>query len=156
MLGGATLAAAPASADRDRPPEDRWAFAVAPYLWAISIDGNATVTGVEADVDVPFSDAVQDLSFGAMLLVDARRFRFGIAVNGLFTRVSPHEQVGPIEIDATTDLVQLGMAPTIARSNGNTPILLGKPMRLMIEPWGGPATIISGSSSSLRGSRFQT
>jgi hypothetical protein len=52
----------------DLPPEDRWTFAVAPYLWALSLDGNARVKGVEADVDVPFSDALKDLSFGAMLL----------------------------------------------------------------------------------------
>src|ERR671918_3228628 len=65
--------------------------------------------GIEADIDVPFSDAVKDLSFGAMLLVDARKGRFGIAANGVFTRVSPDEKVGPIKIDVTTDLAQLGV-----------------------------------------------
>ena len=29
-------------ASTDLPPEDRWTFAVAPYLWAISLDGNAS------------------------------------------------------------------------------------------------------------------
>jgi hypothetical protein len=98
-------------ASTDRPPEDRWTFVVAPYLWAISLDGDAAVRGVEADVDVPFSDALKDLSFGAMLLVDARRGRFGFAANGVFTRVSPEDEVGPIEIDVTTDLAQLGIGP---------------------------------------------
>jgi hypothetical protein len=41
---GAGLARAQDAAT-DSPPEDRWTFAVAPYLWAISLDGNAKVRG---------------------------------------------------------------------------------------------------------------
>ena len=125
-------------ASTDLPPEDRWTFVVAPYLWAISLDGNAKVKGVEADVDVPFSDAVKDLSFGAMLLVDARRGRFGIAANGVFTRVSPDDEVGPIEIDVTTDLAQLGIGPyyrAVEWQYGES--ASGRPLRLVLEPWVG-------------------
>jgi hypothetical protein len=68
MALGAASPAVGQDASTDLPPEDRWTFVVAPYLWAISLDGNAKVKGVEADVDVPFSDAVKDLSLGAMLL----------------------------------------------------------------------------------------
>jgi hypothetical protein len=93
------------------PPEDRWSFTVAPYLWAISLDGDATVAGLGADVDAPFSDTVKDLSFGAMLLLDARRGRFGVGVNGVFTRVTPDDDVGAIEIDITADLGQVAVAP---------------------------------------------
>ena len=106
--------------------------------WAISLDGNAKVNGVEADVDVPFSDALKDLSFGAMLLVDARRGRFGIAANGLFTRVSPEEEVGPIEIHVTTDLAQLGIGPyyrALEWQYGES--AAGRPLRLVLEPWVG-------------------
>jgi hypothetical protein len=125
-------------ASTDRPPADRWTFAVAPYLWAISLDGNAKVKGVEADVDVPFSDALKDLSFGAMLLVDARRGRLGIGVNGVFTRVSPDDEVGPIEIDVTTDLAQLGIGPyyrAVEWQYGES--ASGRPLRLILEPWVG-------------------
>jgi hypothetical protein len=139
MLWWACAGAARAQdASTDLPPEDRWTFVVAPYLWAISLDGDAEVKGVETDVDVPFSDAVKDLSFGGMLLVDARRGRFGIAANGVFTRVSPNEEVGPIEIDATSDLAQLGVGPyyrAIAWQYGET--AAGQPLRLIVEPWVG-------------------
>ncbi|HSA80725.1 MAG TPA: hypothetical protein VLE23_07860, partial [Geminicoccaceae bacterium] len=47
---------------------DRWLVRIAPYLWATSMDGNATVAGIESDVDVPFSDILKDLSFAGMLL----------------------------------------------------------------------------------------
>ena len=122
----------------DPPPEDRWTFVVAPYLWAISLDGNAEVKGVEADVDVPFSDALKDLSFGAMLLVDARRGRFGIAANGVFTRVSPEDDVGPIEIDVTSDLAQLGIGPYYRALEWQyRESASGRPLRLVLEPWVG-------------------
>ena len=122
----------------DLPPEDRWTFVVAPYLWAISLDGDAAVRGIEADVDVPFSDALKDLSFGAMLLVDARRGRFGIGVNGVFTRVSPEDEVGPLDIDVTSDLAQLGIGPyyrAVEWQYGES--ASGQPLRLILEPWVG-------------------
>jgi hypothetical protein len=125
-------------ASTDLPPEDRWTFVVAPYLWAISLDGDAAVRGVEADVDVPFSDALKDLSFGAMLLVDARRGRFGIAANGVFTRVSPEDEVGPLDIDVTSDLAQLGIGPyyrAVEWQYGES--ASGRPLRLVLEPWVG-------------------
>lgn len=115
--------------------EDRWTFAVAPYLWAISLDGDAEVGGIEADVDVPFSDALKDLSFGAMLLVDARRGRFGIGVNGVFTRTSPDDEVGPLEIDVTTDLAQLGVGPYWRALDWHYgEAASGRPLRLILEP----------------------
>ena len=111
---------------------------VAPYLWAISLDGNVKVRGIETDVDVPFSDAVKDLSLGGMLLVDVRRGRFGIAANGVFTRVSPDDEVGPIKIEATTDLAQLGIGPyyrALEWQYGES--ASGRPLRLVLEPWVG-------------------
>jgi hypothetical protein len=55
------------------PSGDQWVITVAPYLWATSMDGHATVGGTKADVDVPFKDVLKDLSFGAMMLVDVEK-----------------------------------------------------------------------------------
>ncbi|MEJ2580725.1 MAG: hypothetical protein P8127_03645 [Acidobacteriota bacterium] len=35
-----------------------WEFSIAPYLVAAGMDGSITVKGIEADVDVPFSDII--------------------------------------------------------------------------------------------------
>jgi hypothetical protein len=111
----ATLAAVtPAVAQQtesETPPGDRWTISVAPYLWAASMDGNATVGGVKADVDVPFSDLLKDLSGGLMMAVDVDKGRFGIGFNGLFARVSSDTDVGSIEIDTTSDTGQLAVMP---------------------------------------------
>jgi hypothetical protein len=48
---------APAVAAEEKPDEQSdWEVQVVPYLWAISMNGNAMVKGQEADVDVSFSD----------------------------------------------------------------------------------------------------
>jgi hypothetical protein len=100
-----------AAAQQPAAPGDRWTVTVAPYLWATSLDGHAAVRGIKADVDVPFDDVLQDLSGGLMMAVDVARGRFGIGINGLFARVSSDTDVGPIEIDTTSDIGQLVIAP---------------------------------------------
>ena len=143
-LALATLAllahTAPASAQSTEPTNtgDRWLVRIAPYLWATALDGNATVKGIESDVDVSFGDILEDLSIAGMLLVDVQKGRFGVAVNGVFARVSPDNDVGGIRIKATSDTVQLGVAPYYRvvdwayRTSSS-----GKPLRLIIEPEAG-------------------
>jgi hypothetical protein len=133
-------ATAPAAAQPTEPPAagERWHTTVAPYLWATSLDGDATVHGVKADVDVPFGDILKDLAFGAMLLVDVGKGPFGIGVNGVFARVSPDNEVGGVKIKATSDTVQLGIAPyyrVIDWAYGES--ASGQPLRLTVEPEAG-------------------
>src|SRR5690606_3393354 len=116
-LALATLAllahTAPASAQSTEPTNtgDRWLVRIAPYLWATALDGNATVKGIESDVDVSFGDILEDLSLAGMLLADIQKGRFGVAVNTVYARLTPENEVGPSEIKTTTDMVQLGVAP---------------------------------------------
>lgn len=59
MIAGLTFAA-PASAQID-DFDNGWHFEVAPYLWAISLDGDAAIMGGPGfDVDAPFSDTLSD------------------------------------------------------------------------------------------------
>jgi hypothetical protein len=122
----------------DEPATDRWTVTVAPYLWATSMDGNATVRGIESDVDLPFSDILKDLAFGAMMVVDVQKDRFGIGVNGVFARVSPHNEVRGIDIDTTSDTVQLGVAPYYRVIDWQYGVSSsGQPLRLAVAPEAG-------------------
>jgi len=47
--------------------QSTWEFYVAPYVWTLSADGNVTVKGIKADVDVPFSDIRDQLNIAAMV-----------------------------------------------------------------------------------------
>ncbi len=71
MLGAAvvTLAAPQAAAQSG---SNGWEFSIAPYLVAAGMDGSITVKGIEADVDVPFSDIIDNLDFAAMVHFDMR------------------------------------------------------------------------------------
>jgi hypothetical protein len=125
-------------ADTAAPPGDRWTVTVAPYLWAASMDGHAAVGGIKADVDVPFSDLLKDLSGGLMLAVDVQKDRFGIGVNGLFARVSSDTDVGPIEIDTTSDTGQLAIAPYYNVLEWQYGVSSsGRPLRLVVAPEAG-------------------
>jgi hypothetical protein len=141
LVMAAMLGAAPASAQQAEgtvPPGDRWTLTVAPYLWIASMDGHATVAGTKADVDVPFSDLLKDLSGGLMMGVDVEKGRFGIGVNGLFARVSSDAETNGIEIDATSDSGQLAILPyyrLVEWQYGTS--ASGAPLRLVVAPEAG-------------------
>ncbi|MGD9507596.1 MAG: hypothetical protein AB7I59_00865 [Geminicoccaceae bacterium] len=104
----ATSLAAPAVADEPSAPADRWTVTAAPYLWAARLDGDAKVGGIEADVDVSFQDTLENLRVAGMVLVEARKGRFGFAVNPLFVRTESDARSGPLEADNTTDIATMG------------------------------------------------
>ncbi len=140
VVAGLAVAGAAQAQDMstELPPEDRWSVTVAPYLWMLSLDGNTTVGGIKADVDVPFSDALQDLSFGGMLLTTVRKGKLGFSINGVFTRVSPDSSFGPFDIDSTADLATLGGGPfyrVLEWQYGESSS--GQPRRLILEPYAG-------------------
>lgn len=140
-LGAWLAAATPTQAQEpttERPPEDRWTFTIAPYLWATSLDGKTSVGGVEADVDLSFGDILDDLAIGGMLLVDVQRGRFGIAVNGVFARLEPDGEVGPIQLDVTNETTWIGVAPYYRAVEWTyRESASGRPMRLVVEPLAG-------------------
>jgi hypothetical protein len=114
---------------------ERWTITAAPYLWAARLDGNAKVRGIKADVDVSFKDTLENLGVAGMALVEARKGRFGFAVNPLFVRTESDARAGPLEADNTTDIATMG-ASVFYRAveldlgrNG-----LGEPQTLAIEP----------------------
>ena len=90
VLAGPTTAQEAAKAT----PEDRWVVSVTAYAWAPSVEGHTRVGGQKADVDMPFADMLEDLTFGAMGMVAARRGRFGFYVNPFFARTRSDEGGG--------------------------------------------------------------
>ncbi len=64
-----SLAAPPAVAQSG---SDGWEFTIAPYLVAAGMEGSITVKGIEADIDVPFSDIIDNLDLALMAHFDMR------------------------------------------------------------------------------------
>ena len=64
----------PSAVAEEKPAENNsWEFAVAPYMWFLSLDGDVTVKGEESDLDMSFSDIWDELNIAAMLTFDARK-----------------------------------------------------------------------------------
>jgi hypothetical protein len=120
------------------PPGERWTVTLAPYLWLVSMDGNATVGGVKSDVDVPFKDTLK----GSVLRRDdGGGYRKGTLRDRgqrLFARVSPDSDAGGIKIDATSDSGQLAVAPFYRLVDWQYAVSpSGAPLRLVVAPEAG-------------------
>jgi hypothetical protein len=74
-----------------------WTFAISPYLWAAGIEGKSgTLPGLPpADVDMSFSDILDDLKFAGMLIVTARKDRFGIGGDLQYVKTSSGIDAAP-------------------------------------------------------------
>jgi hypothetical protein len=120
MLTGLGAAAqSPAVTGAPPPAEERgWAapleITIAPYVWALSLKGDATVKGIDADVDVDFDELLQHLNGAVMLEAELRKGRFGLLINTLYAHLSDNEDFaeGRLEVDATADELIQGLAAT--------------------------------------------
>lgn len=77
------------SADIAAPePSDGWTFSAAAYLWGAGISGESGVFGLPPqDVDMSFSDILEDLDFAFMGLGEARNGRFVMGMDLTYTKV---------------------------------------------------------------------
>jgi len=82
-------------AAEEKPTESAWEFHVTPYLWAISMNGNATVKGLEADVDLSFSDIWDELNFAFMAEYEARKGNWGLWGNTIYANLGGSNVEGP-------------------------------------------------------------
>lgn len=101
---------APAAAAEEKPDEQSgWEFQVAPYLWAIALNGNATVKGQEADVDVSFSDIWDELNLALMMEYEARKGDWGLWGNTIYANLGKsNADVAGLKIEPTVNVLWQG------------------------------------------------
>ena len=102
----------PAVTAEEKPAESAWQFHVAPYLWAISMDGNVTVKGLEADLDLSFSDIWDELNFAFMMEYEARKGNWGLWGNTIYANLGKSNISGPrglTNIDPTVKSLWQGL-----------------------------------------------
>jgi hypothetical protein len=102
----------PSVTAEEKPAESGWEFQIAPYLWALSMDGNATVKGLEADIDVGFNDIWDELNFAFMLEYEARKGRWGFLGNTIYANLGNSDVSGPLgltNIDPTVTALWQGL-----------------------------------------------
>ena len=76
-----------------------WKFSVGAYLWASSIKGT---TRAGDDIDVGFSDILDDLEMAAMGVIEARKGRWGILTDIIYIRMSQDLNETPVSKEKVT------------------------------------------------------
>lgn len=105
-----TMSAAAQAADVSAPDSaEGWTFTGAAYLWGAGISGEAGVFGIPPqDVDLSFSDILEDLDFAFMGLGEARNGRFVLGLDLTYSKVgseidNPRDGPGQIINKANVD-----------------------------------------------------
>ena len=87
---------------------ENWEFQLTPYLWLISMKGDVTVKGQTSDVDLSFSDFLDDLKFAAQVHFEATRKkgpRLGFWLDGTYVKLESDANIGPINLDIQNQFV---------------------------------------------------
>lgn len=82
-------------------PANPWKIEVAPYLWAMNMNGRVQVGSQSAHVTESFSDIMKQFKGGGMLWIDANKDRLGLFFNGMYSVLSNTTDAGPFEVDST-------------------------------------------------------
>jgi hypothetical protein len=121
----------PVSADNF---ESRWKVGVAVYLWAPSLSGSTRVGSLPTvDIDASFSDIFDNLDFAFMAIAEARKDRYGIFGDLMYTKLSDSGTgpAGVLEVGLTNELtVATLMGEYRVVENGNSSVDLMAGARL--------------------------
>jgi hypothetical protein len=85
VIGLIGLTAAPAGA------QEGWRFAVSPYVWLPGLTTSVGTPEGTVDIDTSASDAVADLNFAFMAAVEARKDRWSLILDYIYSDISMSE-----------------------------------------------------------------
>ena len=88
-----------------------WQFAIAPYLWAAGMDGTMTIGNQDQDIDVPFSDIIENLDLAFMGHFDMRNERWVLSSDLIFVDLESTEDANRGTVTAGVDMTLLGCHP---------------------------------------------
>jgi hypothetical protein len=88
-------------------PSDGWHVTMAPYFMGAGMNGTSAVAGQELKVDMSFSDLLDNLQFGAMGLVVARKGNWGFGGDAIWMALGANGVTpGPLAITGAADMNQ--------------------------------------------------
>lgn len=100
----------PQSFAAEEKTDDRWEFEVAPYVWAMALNGDVTVKGRKIDLDLSFSDIWDELNGAVMLTFSGRKGKWGFFGDTIYANLGEDRKIGQIKLkpDINTLWVTLG------------------------------------------------
>ena len=96
-----------------------WHFRVAPYLWALNMDGSSQIGTQRAHVDQTFGDILSHLSFAGMIWLEADKGDWGVFLNSLYSVLKDTAHDGSLSLDAKSryGLFTAGVSYKVYQSN---------------------------------------
>ena len=128
---------------KKQPVDDKWNFLVTPYFNANSLDLKSTVNGQTADVDLDFSDLLDDFDvWGVSTRVEARKgeSKWGLFLDGWYIDLeSDFKMADPIvqEVDVDIEQAQVDLAVMYQLFKGLPMKKAGCYLPLSLNVWGG-------------------
>lgn len=98
------------SAPPEEPKDNGWKFIVTPYFMAAALDGKTGVGDVTTQLDVPFSELLENLSAGFMGTAEAHKGRWIIGIDAIYFKVSDQKSktvtgpFGQIDVEGTVEV----------------------------------------------------
>ena len=81
------------------PAESGWHVRTALYGWATMLDGDVTLRGYNAPVDVGFDDILENLDFAVMGVVEIGRGKWSFMADLFYAELSAGNSVGNLDFD---------------------------------------------------------
>jgi hypothetical protein len=94
------------SEDPDSNGSNGWTFSPTPYIWAVGLDGDGTVKGVETTIDASFIDIVQDSDsiFAYNGRFDAAKGNWRLQLVPTFARLGAKDDIDFKNINLNVDI----------------------------------------------------
>jgi hypothetical protein len=124
-----------------------WQVEIAPYLWAINMNGRVQVGPYKLHVKENFSDLLQDLQWGGMIWLDAKNGPWGLFFNGLYTSLGQSEYMGSLKLNASDQfsLLSAGLSYQLYQH-----------MNISIDPYLGARLTVNKASLSAQLAGYKT
>ena len=136
LLGLATVAIASVASAQTATDAGEWRVTISPYVWATSLDGHVALAGQKAPVDVPFSDAFEQLESVVMGDVEVRNNRWGASVDYQYAKTSEGVSLMgiPAQLGTRTTTVSGGVIFRLIEDDLGGRTAFGDPRSFRVEP----------------------
>lgn len=98
----AAIFAAPVISNAADATNPAWQFEVAPYLWAVNMNGRIGVGPVTAHLSDDFAELLSQLNVGGMLWLGAHKGPFGLFLNSLYVVLDDNAMVNSGNVSERT------------------------------------------------------
>ncbi len=97
---------------------DDWQFKITPSIWTVAVDGEVSVLGETASLDVPFSDILDLVDIGGEVSFEARTGRMGILASASLLSLTYDVDVSYVSGNLGLDItrLELGLAYDLVRT----------------------------------------